>query len=80
MSQQAVIPKHFIAAARWVEKNSQHVADRYEGQWIAVLDGQVVAAGPDLGLVEDNAAQRTGRDTKDIYVEFVDGGSIYVSR
>ena len=79
MSQQTIIPKHFLEASRWVEKNSQLVADRYEGQWIAVLNGQVVAAGPDLGRVEDAAAKRTGRDTRDIYVEFVDGGSVYAS-
>lgn len=72
MNTETVMTEAYRADMRWVRQHSAELRERYENQWIAVVDQKVVAAGPDLGEIEDAAARETGRKAEDIYVEFLE--------
>lgn len=52
------LTKQYIEDFRWAEKHYNELARQYPDQWIAVLKGEVVAAGKDLGEVERVAEQK----------------------
>jgi hypothetical protein len=56
----------------WAYANYADLERAYPNQWVAVVDGQVVAAGTDLGQVKSKAAQVT--DRFDIAILFVEHG------
>ncbi|MBI3920068.1 MAG: hypothetical protein HY318_01525 [Armatimonadetes bacterium] len=65
------IPEYYWDASDWVGQHSIDLQREFPDHWIAVFDGQVVAAGKDLGEVRDEAEQETG--VEDFYVEFIEG-------
>jgi hypothetical protein len=75
MSTQEIMSEAYRGDMRWAREHFAELHDRYENQWIAVVDQQVVAAGSNLGRVEDVAARKTGRKTEEIYVEFIESRS-----
>ena len=78
MSETTTIPPEYKADMQWAFEHTTELHSKYENLWVAIVRGEVVAAGPDLGPVEDLAARRTGRDTREIYVELVeDGCAVY---
>jgi hypothetical protein len=56
----------------WAYANYNELAAAYPNQWVAVVDGRVVAAGVDLGEVETDAARVA--DRQDVAVIFVERG------
>jgi hypothetical protein len=56
----------------WAYANHADLERAYPNQWVAIVDEQVVAAGPDLGEVESQAAEVT--DRFDIAILFVEQG------
>lgn len=62
----------YVRDMDWGHEHYSLLAKAYPNQWVAIVDGQVVAAGTDLGEVESVAARVT--DRKDIAVLFVEHG------
>ena len=56
----------------WGYANHAALEKASPNQWVAIVDERVVAAGTDLGEVEDRAAEITNR--KDIAILFVEHG------
>ena len=56
----------------WAYANHAALEREYPNQWVAVVDGRVVAAGKDLGKVRSEAARVT--DRFDIAIIFVEHG------
>lgn len=56
----------------WAYEHYATLAAEHPNQWVAVVDGRVVAAGMDLGKVESVARGIAGR--KDVAVLFVERG------
>ncbi len=72
------IPPAYWDNARWAYQHAADLHRRYEGKWIAVANGQVVAAGADPVAVRRRAARETGRTTAEVYVNYMESaGAIY---
>lgn len=67
------ITKEFWEDQQWGLQHHSDLIDKYKDQWIAIVNKQVVSAGEDLGQVEEEAKQKTGR--KEIPVFFVECGA-----
>jgi len=46
----------------WIVEHMAALLERYPGQWIAVYDGEVVAASRDLAVAEEEATREAGDD------------------
>ena len=68
-----MVTKEFWEDLLWGEKNHTHFLRQYKDQWIAIVNKKVVSSGEDLGKVEKEAKQKTGR--KEIPVFFVECGA-----
>jgi len=66
------IEKRFWDDLNWAREHHTDLLTRYQDQWIAVYNREVVAFGPKLGKVEKQARQKTGRHSVTVY--FVDSG------
>jgi hypothetical protein len=66
-------PQYWIDR-RWIHDHYARLVADYPNEWIAVHLGQVLAAGPDLGIVED--AARSVCTRADIVFQFIDDGSL----
>ncbi len=75
MSDDRAIPLAYLADMKWVDENYVQLLSEYENLWVAVVDGQVAAACPGLGQAKRLAAKRTGKVSREIYAEFMAGGS-----
>ncbi len=62
----------YVRDVDWAYANYNALAAAHPNQWVAVVEGRVVAAGIDLGEVETEAARVAGR--QDVAVIFVEGG------
>jgi len=56
----------------WAYANYNALAAAHPNQWVAVVDGRVVAASVDLGAVEEEALRVAGR--RDVAILFVEHG------
>jgi len=56
----------------WAYAHYNGLAAAYPNQWVAVVDGRVVAASLDLGVVEEEALRVAGR--RDVAILFVEHG------
>jgi hypothetical protein len=56
----------------WAYAHYNRLAAAYPNQWVAVVNGRVVAASLDLGVVEEEALQVAGRT--DVAILFVEHG------
>jgi hypothetical protein len=72
MKVQEIMSEAFRADRQWAHEHIAELHDQYEEQWVAVVDQQVVAVGPNLSRVEAVAARKTGRNPQDIYVTFLE--------
>lgn len=61
----------------WIVQNFGVLAARHPNQWIAVDQGRVLAADPDLAAVRHSAAGQA--PPKDVVFYFVDDGSLNFS-
>jgi hypothetical protein len=52
-----VVMNPYIKAHTWLSKNSQE-ADKYEGMWIAVVEGRILGAAAKLGELRAQPAVR----------------------
>lgn len=75
MSARTTIPPDYLADMEWADTHVAELHRQYENQWVAIVGGRVVAAGVDLGEVEERAARATGKPGDHIYVEFVEEGA-----
>ncbi len=54
------IPEQYFRDERWLFDHISDLQERYAGQWVAVVNKEVVAAGKVLAEVERLAEERTG--------------------
>lgn len=66
------IPPPYRADMRWAREHSAELHERFQDQWVAVVDQKVVASAPALGEAKTLASERTGKNPRDVYVEFID--------
>ncbi len=64
-------PRYF-RDMEWAHAHHAELERAYPNQWVAVVDGHVVAASADLGEVQDEAARVANRF--DIAILFVEHG------
>ncbi len=69
----ATISKEFWDDQQWGFQHHSELLPKYKDQWVAIVNKQVVSAGEDLGQVEEEAKQKTGK--KEIPVFFVECGA-----
>lgn len=67
-----MVNRQFWDDLRWGESHHSELLREYRDQWVAIENKQVVAAGTNLGQVEKEAQQKTGKS--DIPVVFIDCG------
>ncbi len=56
------ISERYFRDERWIFERMRELQERYANQWIAVVNGEVVASGSVLAEVERLAQERTGAD------------------
>lgn len=66
------LPKRFWEDDRWIIDHYDELARHYADEWVAVVDGKVVASGESIGVVEKTAHNKTGREH--IPVMFIEKG------
>lgn len=66
------IDRRYWADIDWAYEHYATLATEHPNQWVAIVDGRVVAAGMDLGEVESVARAIAAR--KDVAVLFVERG------
>lgn len=59
---------------RWIHDHYGQLVADHPNEWVAVHRGQVLAAGADLGAVEDAARGRG--PAADVVFQFIDDGSL----
>lgn len=64
----------YLQDCAWIERHVEELVRDHANQWVAVHQGRVVAAGPDLGVVA--AAARQAFPTGDVAYQFVDDGTL----
>lgn len=69
------LSKEYCAARRWATEHIGELHQRYEGQWVAISDGRIVAAGLNPRRVEAEALRKTGRLRRDLYIRFVESST-----
>lgn len=68
-----MISKEFWEDQQWGFQHHSDLLGRYKDMWVAIVNKKVVSAGEDLGKVEEEAKQKTGK--KQIPVLFVECGA-----
>lgn len=66
------LPESFWRDDQWIIDHYDELAHKYGDEWVAVVDGEVVASGESIGVVEGIAEKKTGR--KHIPVMFIEKG------
>jgi hypothetical protein len=65
-----------IKDLNWAGEHSTELRQQFEDVWVAIVNKQVVAWGPNLAKVEKEAARKTGKHPSEIAVTFIEGGLI----
>jgi hypothetical protein len=58
----------------WAGEHGTELRQQFEDVWVAIVNKQVVAWGPNLAKVERAAARKTGKRPEEIAVKFIEGG------
>lgn len=66
------LPESFWEDDQWIIDHYDELTHKYADEWVAVVDGKVVACGESIGVVEKIAEKKTGR--KYIPVMFIEKG------
>lgn len=69
--QELVLNEDILAGHWWIAEHRAGL-QKYEGMWIAVSDGQVVAFGEDPDEVEALAQQKTGKNEYQIPLVYIE--------
>jgi hypothetical protein len=72
------ISKQYFEDEKWMSEHSRELQEKYPDQWVAVVKGEVVAAGKNLAEVERLAEERTGE--KEFPVRLVEATRKFYSR
>jgi hypothetical protein len=75
MNTQGIMSDAYRAAWQWAAEHVGELHERYEERWVAIADGQVIAAGPNPRRVEAEARRKTGHLREDIYIRFVESST-----
>ena len=54
------VPGRWYLDRDWISDHISELKRRYPDEWIAVVNGQVIAHGPNLGEVERTTEEQTG--------------------
>ena len=55
------VPPEYMRDSEWISAHIDELTEQYPDQWISVVDGQVIAASKDGGLVQRKTREETGR-------------------
>jgi uncharacterized protein (UPF0305 family) len=65
----------FKANNRWICENTEKLKERYNNQWIAVLNQAVIDSGSDLRKLVDRLKTAHSIDYPEIAVEYIDAAA-----
>jgi len=70
-------PQRYWDDLRWAREHSAELHRQYRNPdggivWLAIVDEEVIAAGPDLAEVERIAAEKSGKLTEEIPITFIE--------
>jgi len=70
-------PQRYWDDLRWAREHSTELHSRYRDPdggivWLAIVNKEVIAAGPNLAEVERIAAEKSGKPTEEIPITFVE--------
>ena len=69
------LSRQYLEDEKWINDHIMELTQRCPDQWVAVLKGEVVAAGTDLGLVQTEGRRRAKEAHADQCVySFVEAG------
>jgi|Deesub1362A_J573_1020465.scaffolds.fasta_scaffold12588_2 hypothetical protein len=73
-------PQSYWDDLEWAREHSTELHRKYEDPdggivWLAIVNKEVVAHGPNLAEVERIAAERTGKPIKEIAIKFIESGA-----
>ena len=71
-------PARYYEDQRWTADHWMELVERYPDRWIAVFDGEVIAAGKDGEQVMREAREKTGE--RDIVLRLVETTRKFYSR
>ncbi len=60
----------------WKDARLTELTEQYPNQWIAVVNGQVIAAGRSLTRVKREASKKTGKEERQISVFYIVGDDV----
>ena len=66
------LPKSFWEDDQWIIDHYDELARQYADEWVAVVDGKVVASGKSMGVVEKTAEKKARK--RHIPVMFIEKG------
>lgn len=70
------IPQAYWENVRWADAHQQELYERFKDVaprlWVAIAGKQVVAWGTNLGRVEKEAVEKTGKPRSEIYITFLE--------
>jgi len=74
------ISQHYWDDLRWAREHSTELHRRYGDPaggivWLAIVDKEVVAAGPNLAEVERAAVKKSGKPAEEIPITFVESSA-----
>jgi hypothetical protein len=64
----------YWADREWIHDHYAQLVHDHANEWVAVHRGNILASGPELGVVED--AARAKCSAADVVFQFVDDGSL----
>lgn len=64
-------PKHYYEGHKWISEHMRELKEKHPDQWVAVFNGEVLAAGKDAGEVMRVAKEKTGGE-RDIAIRLVE--------
>lgn len=68
----APLPLELVEDLRWIEDHADELYEKYEGEWVAVVNKKIVAHGKDGGKVQKEAIAKTRRDRSRIAMTYLE--------
>ncbi len=57
----------------WAQNSYSELQNKYQDEWVAIVNKEVVSSGKNLKTVEEEARRKTGK--REVYTTFVESGA-----